>query len=185
MNKADEYKSTFMAQKHVSHQHKMCVKPSCAAFISQIINELCRAVAKSLFLRLPCCFMVATGFLCQLQFGHSLSSSYFKIMIFPGTYWFGYRRWRKRGEMVLSVCKKLYFSARYDVRLSDKTHFFLPPEHRWKLSLCFQSSPSAHGPQNPLKQWPFSSADLTKLHPTRNVGWKNCIILHLCSALFS
>lgn len=123
MNKANEYKSTFMVPKHVSHQHKMCVKPSCAAFISQITRELCRAVAKSLILRLPCCFMVATGFLCQLQFSHSLSSSYFEIMIVPGTYWFGYRRWRKRGEMVLLVCKKLYFSARYDVRLSDKTHW--------------------------------------------------------------
>lgn len=68
MSKANKYKSTFMVPKHVSHQHKMCVKPSCAAFISQITRELCRAVAKSLILRLPCCFTVATGFLCQLQF---------------------------------------------------------------------------------------------------------------------
>lgn len=41
-------KSIFMARKHVSHLHKTCVKPSCAAFTSQVTTELCRLAAEGL-----------------------------------------------------------------------------------------------------------------------------------------
>lgn len=47
-----EPKSTLTAQKCVPYLHKTFVKPSCAAFISQIMAELCRVVAESLFPRL-------------------------------------------------------------------------------------------------------------------------------------
>lgn len=65
-------------KKHVSL--KTCVKPSCAALLSQITTERCGVVVESLFLTLYTVLLgVATGFV----FSHSLSTSCFRIMIVP------------------------------------------------------------------------------------------------------
>lgn len=167
-------KSTLMARKHVSHLHKTCVKPSCATFTSQVTSELCRLAAESLFLTVyTVLFGVATGFLCQLLFSHSLSSSYFRIMIVPGktkTYWFSYRWWRKRGAMganiqlsVKSCIFQMGFVAKYLSEWVSKHTGGFSSTWTWmaftvRSKVSISSQPTSFSTK-PLEQRPCSSSD--------------------------